>query len=139
MYEVAMAWKFRRAHWRVWLAVAATLIPLAAVARPATAEGTLTCTYTVTSTWPGGFTANVDITNNGPAINGWTLRWTFPTPTSLGGVWSAVITEQGNQATATNATWNGVIGTGLTTSIGWSAQAASTAVPTNLTINGQSC
>ena len=135
-----MAWKFIRfAHWRVWLTVAATLISLTAAARPATAETGFTCTYTVTTSWAGGFTANVDITNNGPAINGWTLQWTFLTPTSLGSVWSAVITEQGNRATATNMSWNSAIPTGFTTSIGWSARAASTAVPTDLTINGQAC
>ena len=135
-----MAWKFIRfAHWQVWLTAAATLISLTAAARPATADTGVTCTYTVTNSWTDGFTANVDITNNGPVINGWTLQWTFLTPTSLGAVWSAVITEQGNRATATNMSWNNAIPTGLTASIGWSARAASTAVPTDLTINGQPC
>ena len=135
-----MAWKsIRFAHWRVWLTAAATLISLTAGARPATADTGVSCAYTVTSSWGSGFTANVNITNNGPAVNGWTLRWTFPAPTSLGAVWSASITEQGNQATATNMSWNSAIPTGLTASIGWSARAASTAVPTDLTINGQPC
>lgn len=136
-----MAWdSFRFARWRVWLTAAATLFPLAGVAAPATAATAVTCTYTVSSTWIGGFTASVDITNNGPAINGWTLRWTFPTPTTNVGAWSAVITEQaGNRATATNMAWNGTIATGQTASFGWSAAAVSTGVPTDLTINGQPC
>jgi cellulase/cellobiase CelA1 len=130
-----MAWKFIRfAHWQLWLTAAATLISLTAVARPATADTGVTCTYTVTNSWIGGFSANVDVTNYGPAINGWTLEWTFPTPTLLGTVWSAVITEQGNRATATNMSWNGAIPTGLMASIGWSARAASTAVPTDLRV-----
>jgi hypothetical protein len=55
----------------------------------------------VTSAWTGGFIATVDITNYGPTINGWTVRWTFVTPTSDLLAWSAVITQQdGNQATA---------------------------------------
>jgi cellulase/cellobiase CelA1 len=135
-----MAWKFIRfAHWQVWVTAAATLISLTAAASPAAAGTRVACTYTVTNSWAGGFTANVDITNNGPAINGWTLQWTFPAPTSLGGVWSAVITEQGNRATATNMSWNGTIPSGRSTSIGWSASAVATAVPTDLTINGQPC
>jgi cellulase/cellobiase CelA1 len=136
-----MTWKFIRfAHWRAWLTVAAMLVSLTAAARPATAETTVTCTYTVTSSWMGGFIANVDIANNGPAINGWTLRWTFPTPTSLGGVWSATLTEQdGGRAVATNTLWNSTIGAGQVTSFGWTASAASTAVPTDLTINGEPC
>jgi len=116
------------------------LITLAALACPATAEGAVTCTFTVTNSWNGGFTANVDITNNGTAINGWTLRWTFTTPTADVRGWSAVITEQdGNRATATNMSWNGGILTGQTTSFGWTAAATATGVPTDLTINGQPC
>ena len=141
IYKAAMAWNFMRfAHWRVWLTAAATLIPLTAMARPATADTAVTCTYTVASAWTGGFIANVDITNNGPAINGWTLHWTFTTPTSDVQGWSAVITEQsGNRATATNMSWDGTILTGQTASFGWSAAAVSTGVPTDLTINGEPC
>ena len=145
IYKAAMAWKFiRPVHWRIWVAAAAaaavTLIPLATVPRPAVAETTVTCTYTVSDSWNGGFTANIDITNNGPVINGWTLRWTFTTPTADIRSWSAVITEQaGNQATATNMSWNGTILTGEMTSFGWSARAVSTGVPSDLTINGQPC
>jgi cellulase/cellobiase CelA1 len=141
VYKAAMARKFVRfAHWRLWLTVAATLIPLTAVTRPATADTTVTCTYTVTSSWSTGFTANVDITNNGPAVQGWTLQWTFITPTSDIQGWLAAISEQGgNRATATNLSWNGTIPTGETASFGWSAKANSTAVPTDLTINGKPC
>ena len=120
--------------------MAAASISLTAMARPATAESTVVCSYTVTNSWNGGFAANVDITNNGPAINGWTLRWTFTTPTADVQGWSAVITEQdGNRATATNMSWNGGILTGGTISFGWTAAAVSTGVPANLTINGQTC
>ncbi len=127
-------------HWRVWLITAATLISLTAMTRPATAETAVTCSYTVTNSWNGGFTANVDIANNGPAINGWTLRWTFTTPTADVRGWSALITEQdGNRATATNMSWNGSILPGQAISFGWTAAAISTGVPTDLTINGQTC
>jgi cellulase/cellobiase CelA1 len=141
MYKAAMTWKsIRFARWRVWVAAAATLIPLAAAARPAAADTAVTCTYTVSNSWNGGFTADVDITNNGPVISGWTLRWTFTTPTADVRGWSAIITEQeGNRATATNMSWNGTIRSGATTSFGWSAAAMSTGVPTDLTINGTPC
>ena len=122
-----------------WLIVAATLIPLAA-ARPAAASTSVTCTYTVNSSWSGGFTASVSITNNGPAIKGWTLRWTFTTPTSNVQSWMAVITEQaGNRATATSMNWDSTILAGHTATFGWSAAAVSTGVPTDLTINGNPC
>jgi cellulase/cellobiase CelA1 len=124
----------------IWLTAAATLIPLVAVVRPAAADTPVICTYTVISSWNGGFSASVDITNNGPAINGWTLRWTFTTPTSNVHGWSAVITEQAaNRVTATNMSWNGTIAAGQKASFGWSAAAVSTGVPANLTINGSPC
>ena len=86
------------------------------------------------------FLGYVDIINNGPAINGWTLRWTFITPTSDIQGWLAVIAVQGgNRATATTLSWNGTIPTGATASFGWNAKANSTAVPTDLTINGEPC
>jgi cellulase/cellobiase CelA1 len=136
-----MVWRFIRfGYWRAALAAAAALVPLAALVPPATADTAVTCTYTVTNSWNGGFTADVAITNNGPVINGWTLRWTFTTPTAAVVGWSAILTEQeGNRATATNATWNGTILTGQTASFGWSAAAVSTGVPTDLTINGTPC
>jgi hypothetical protein len=141
IYKAAMAWKFiRLVHWCVWLTAAVTLIPLGAVAGPATAGTAVTCTYVVSNSWNGGFTADVYISNNGPAINGWTLRWTFTTPTADVHGWSANITEQdGNQATATNMSWNGTIATGQIVSFGWSAAAVATGVPTDLTINGTPC
>jgi cellulase/cellobiase CelA1 len=139
IYKAVMAWKFIRfVYWRVWLIAVATLIPLTAVARPATADTAVTCTYTVSNSWNGGFTANVDIANNGPAINGWTLRWTFTTPTAHVQGWSAIITEQdGNRATATNLSWNGTILTGQTASFGWSATAVSTGVPRSISMTAR--
>jgi Cellulose binding domain/Putative Ig domain len=58
---------------------------------PAGASGSAVFTWTVSggsgtqvaypkaSEWPGGFTANVTITNNGTStLNGWTVAWAFP-------------------------------------------------------------
>ena len=100
----------------------------------------VTCTYTVTA-WHGGFTANVQIANNGPtAINGWTVRWTFAVPTTVVSGWSATITDtDGHDVTATNVFYNGTIGSGLSMSFGWSAEAVSTDEPTDLTVNGVPC
>jgi cellulase/cellobiase CelA1 len=109
----------------------------AAPARAAT--GGLTCTYTITSQWANGFMADLTIANAGPPVAGWTARWTFAEPTSAVQGWSALITLRGNQITATNASWNGFIGTGRMVSFGWSATAASTSVPTDLSVNGTAC
>ncbi len=125
---------------RVATVLVATVLAVAAGAAPArAAAGGVTCTYKITSQWPTGFTADLAIANAGPPIVGWTARWTFREPTSVAGVWSASLTQQGDRATATNASWNGTIGTGQVVSFGWSATAASTTVPTDLSVNGTAC
>ena len=46
---------------------------------PAAAAATgCAVTYTVQSQWPGGFTANVAVTNLGAAVSSWTLAFDFP-------------------------------------------------------------
>lgn len=116
------------------------LTALGAVPVSAATASAMTCAYTFTA-WSGGFTANIQITNNGAtAVNGWTVRWTFPVPTSVTSGWSATITDTGgHDVSATNMSWNGTIGSGLSTAFGWSAEAASTDVPADLTVNGTPC
>jgi len=124
--------------------VAATVVGALAgtvgIAVPAEAgESPISCTYTVNASWPGGFFANLAIANAGPAVNGWTVRWTFADPTTDINGWSARITLQDNAVTATNMSWNGTIGTGQVVTFGWSATAAKTTVPTDITVNGTPC
>jgi cellulase/cellobiase CelA1 len=42
----------------------------------------------VPSSWPGGFTGSVTITNTGPAITSWTLAFTFPGDQQVSSGWS---------------------------------------------------
>jgi hypothetical protein len=122
--------------------LAAAALTAVITAGPASAAGTspVTCAYTF-SQWSGGFAANIQITNNGPAaINGWTLRWTFAVPTAVTAGWSATITDtDGHDVSATNFVYNGVIGSGASASFGWSAEAVSTSAPTDMTLNGMPC
>jgi hypothetical protein len=140
LYKRGMSW---RSAWpgriRARLVVMGAAALLMAMVTPAHAAATVTCTYTFV-TWPGGFSANVSIANNGPAINGWTVRWTFASPTTNIQAWSAIISERDAvQVSATNMSWNGLIPTGKVLSFGWSAAAITTAAPTDVTINGAAC
>ncbi|GAA4472275.1 cellulose binding domain-containing protein [Phytohabitans houttuyneae] len=113
----------------------ASAAPDAATSDP----GGVTCEYIVFGAWSGGFSADLKIVNNGPTINGWTVRWTAPVPTSNVVGWSARMTQQGSQIVAVNMVWNGVVRTGETRAFGWSATAPSADVPTDITINGTPC
>jgi hypothetical protein len=96
------------------------------------------CEYRVHQ-YTGGFVADVTIDNRGPAINGWTVWWTFRLPTELGVVWSAAMVQEGDEITATPLPDNRVIPTGGRLNFGWTASAPATEVPTDLTLNGRRC
>ncbi|MBO3748313.1 cellulose binding domain-containing protein [Streptosporangiaceae bacterium NEAU-GS5] len=118
------------------LAGAALLV--AGVTAPANATPAIVCTYTVSS-WAGGFSADISMANSGPAIEGWTVRFSFDTPTQLLGGWHATLTQQGQTMTGVNLAWNSRIGTGQAVAFGWTAFARSAEIPDDITVNGVSC
>ena len=108
---------------------------------PSNTGGTCHVTYTKASEWQGGFVANVTISNTGTAaINGWTLKFTFPGDQHVTNAWNATVTQSGTAVTATNASYDGTISPGASASMGfqgtWTANDTS---PTSFTLNGASC
>ena len=68
------------ARWRLALAAGiATATMAGGLITTADAYAAAGCrvNYAVTAQWPGGFTANVEVTNLGDPLNGWSLVWTF--------------------------------------------------------------
>ena len=80
--------------------------------------GTCTATYSVTSSWPGGFVANVDVQAGSAAINGWRVTLTLPSGATITNVWNGVNTGTSGTVQVTNAAYNGSLGAGVTTSFG---------------------
>jgi len=98
--------------------------------------------YSTTSQWTGGFTANVTITNSSTsAINGWTLKFTFPGDQKITSSWNTGSENQsGESVTMTNASYNGTIAPGGNTSIGFQGTwTNSDAAPSSFTLNGATC
>jgi hypothetical protein len=121
--------------------VVTTMIALLATtaAIPAHADPTVTCAYRFTA-WHGGFSADVDITNNGPQIDGWTARLTFPTATTGVQAWQAIMSQNTPyDAIATNMSWNATIPAGQVATFGWTATAATTGPPATMSVNGIAC
>ena len=107
---------------------------------PASAATGCRVTYTVSSTWPGGFGANVDITNLGDPVNGWTLVWSYASGQTVTQAWNATVTQSGSQVTARNAGYNGSLATNGSTSFGFNgSQTGSNPAPTSFTLNGVAC
>nr|BFE61112.1 cellulase family glycosylhydrolase [Dactylosporangium thailandense] len=97
-------------------------------------------TYT-TNQWPGGFTANIAITNLGDPISAWTLGWTFgDAGQKVGQGWSATYTQSGTAVTAKSLDYNGNLGTGGSTSIGFNGTwTSANPNPASFTLNGVAC
>jgi len=110
------------------------------------AHATVACQVTYTAnTWTeapgvGGFTANITINNTGDPITAWTLGFAFTGgQTGIQG-WSANWSQSGANVTATNLSYNGNLGTGASTNIGFNARwSGSNPNPTAFTINGTPC
>jgi len=78
-----------------------------------------TATYTVSNSWAGGFQANVTVTNNGSTpLNGWTVRWTLSSGQAISQVWNGALAVNGSNVTVTNASYNGSLVAGASTSFG---------------------
>ncbi|MBQ1023437.1 cellulase family glycosylhydrolase [Micromonospora sp. C95] len=97
-------------------------------------------TYT-TNSWSGGFTASVTVTNLGDPVNGWTLGFSFPdSGQRLTQGWSATWSQSGSSVTAQSASWNGSLGTGASTSIGFNGSfTGANPSPSSFTLNGTVC
>ncbi|MGC9665373.1 non-reducing end alpha-L-arabinofuranosidase family hydrolase [Planosporangium sp. 12N6] len=131
-------------HRRILAAAGVSLAVLGAagtvtVAAHAAAAG-CAVTYTVSSQWTDGFGANVNVTNLGDPVSGWTLTWSFGAGQAVTQAWNATVTQSGANVTARNASYNGNLGTNASTSFGFNGSwNGSNPVPTNFALNGTPC
>lgn len=104
-------------------------------------SGPCAVTYTTQSQWTGGFVADVTISNTGTsAINGWTLMFTFPGNQQITSDFNGTASMSGENATLTNASYNGTIAPGGNTMVGFQGTwTTSDAAPTSFTLNGATC
>ena len=133
----------RHRHWLAGgLAAAVVAAGVTAVATTsALAAAGCQVTYTVSSQWPGGFGANVTITDLGSAVSSWQLAWSFTAGQTITQLWNGAYTQSGANVTVGNTSYNGSIPSGGSTSFGfngaWNGSANPT--PTAFTLNGTVC
>jgi O-glycosyl hydrolase len=107
----------------------------------ASSGGSCHVAYTLNSSWPGGFTAQVVINNTGTAaINGWSLTFTFPGDEKITENYNGSFSQTGEAATLTNASYNGTIAAGSSITDGFQGTwTNSVANPTSFAVNGTTC
>ncbi len=75
--------------------------------------------FRVTQSWPGGFTAEVTVTNTGSAAtHNWKATWNWPGAQTVQNMWNAVLGHTGNSQTATSVNYNSSLAPGSITTFG---------------------
>jgi hypothetical protein len=102
------------------------------------ASSTCAVHFAETTDWGNGYVANIDITNTGPAINPWTLTFTWPTAWQrIDGGWNATWTQTGDTVQVVGAD---VLSPGATTTVGFvGVYAGPNVQPAAFMLNGTLC
>jgi cellulase/cellobiase CelA1 len=86
--------------------------------------------YSVVSSWPGGYQAQVVVTNTGSGtLNGWQLGWEFPGSEDITNLWNGTYTQSGAQVTVDNASYDGSLAPGATATVGFTANGSGSPAP----------
>ncbi|WP_127937245.1 glycoside hydrolase family 9 protein [Nonomuraea polychroma] len=82
--------------------------------------GGCTAAFKVTSSWGGGYQAEVTVKNTSTsAINGWTVAWTSQNQISQ--LWGGKHTQNGSSVSVKNEAWNGTLAPNATATFGFIA------------------
>jgi endoglucanase len=96
--------------------------------------GSCSAAYSITGSWSGGFQAAVTVTAGGSAITSWTVTWTLASGETISNLWNGAYSVSGSSISVANASYNGALPAGGTTSFGFTANQTGTAtVPTTIT------
>jgi len=141
-----MRLRARHATWRLRRTITVTAAALLAALGLAVAGGagagparaaTASCSaaYSVQTDWGSGFTASLNITNNGTAaITGWTVTYSYAGNQTLANGWNGTWSQSGKTVTVANASYNGSLAAGASTTAGANFNYSGTnAAPTSVT------
>jgi hypothetical protein len=124
-------------------AAAAALAVTGVIITAGSAQAAVGCRvgYAVGSQWPGGFTANVTLTNVGDPLTSWAVTWSFSAGQTVTQAWNASVTQSGSSVRAANVTYNGNLATNASTSFGFNGSwnNSSNPAPTSFAVNGVAC
>jgi hypothetical protein len=113
--------------------------PAPTVALPA--AGPCHISYSLLADVPARFTVVIVIANTSSAkVNGWTLRWDFPSKQEIIYGWNAIVNNGPGGAVATGIDGNQQIAPGESITIGFVGKRQGwVPTPTGFTLNGQAC
>ncbi|MEV4725735.1 cellulose binding domain-containing protein [Micromonospora humida] len=83
--------------------------------------GSASCraTITIDNRWTGGFAATVTVRNTAEeTLNGWQVGWRWYGDERISALWNGVLSTSGPDVTVRNASWNGTLAPGGSTTFG---------------------
>jgi endo-1,4-beta-xylanase len=90
-------------------------------------------TYSLASSWTGGFQATVTVANSGSStLNGWTVHMTLASGQAISSLWNGVSSGSSGAITVKNASYNGTLAAGASTSFGYTGTGNGSAAPTGV-------
>lgn len=97
--------------------------------------------YRVTNEWPDGFQGEIVLRNTGSsAINGWTLRWTFPDGQRVSNLWGGTAAQSGAEVSVTSASYTASIAPAGSVTLGFTAtKGSANPDPAAFTLNDSAC
>jgi endoglucanase len=112
-----------------------SLVLVAAGGPRASAATGCSASYATQSEWSGGMVSGVTVTNTGTtALTAWTVTFTFGGDQKVANAWGATLTQSIEYVTAANASYDGSVAAGASTSFGFQGTwSKSDAVPASLT------
>ena len=90
------------------------------------ASGACSATYSIGSSWQGGFQGQVTVTAGSAGLAGWQVNWTFGGGQTINQVWGGSSTIAGSSVTVRNEAWNGTLAAGAKTQFGFVASGSAT-------------
>lgn len=98
------------------------MIGAAATLTVATPAHATAMTYTRIATWSTGYTAEITVTNNFSfAISGWEVGFDLPSTTTIQSLWNSRVGSTTPHYVIVNATYNGTLNPGASTTFGFVA------------------
>lgn len=89
-------------------------------------------TTKLVNSWPGGFTAEVTVTNTGTSTStGWRVGWSWPGNQKVTTAWSTRLTQSGSSVAASNVDYNSAIPPSGQTTFGFNGTGDSSGLPGN--------
>jgi cellulase/cellobiase CelA1 len=95
--------------------------PSPSTSTPPAPSGACSASVAVSSQWSGAYQATVTVTAGNAAVKGWAVTLAYGGAQTVQQSWNATVLTSGNQIQASNATYNGALSAGGSTSFGFIA------------------